>query len=105
MKTQETVNKNFHKVISQWKESQERKIANITEQQKRITEKIEKLNQQYQSLNDQIKILREKQPPEAPTETKRIADKQQSLERVKNSNFKENISKEIQKLNFFPENR
>lgn len=72
MKKQETVEKNFQKVIDQWEESRDRKIRNIQRAQQELVVKSKKLQAEYSRLENEILRLQQMKGPQAPSQQKRI---------------------------------
>lgn len=67
MKKQETVDKNFQKVVDQWEISRSKKIERIDKALQEIARKNKALLAEYHRLEADRTRLIEKQPPEAPS--------------------------------------
>lgn len=71
MKKQETVEKNYHKVVQQWNLSRMRKVQNIDRQLSIIEEKISRLLETKKDLLSHKESLLNSPAPQPPTEAYR----------------------------------
>lgn len=82
MKKQETVEKNYHKVVQQWNLSRMRKVQNIDKQLSMIEEKITRLIETKKCLLSQKESLLNSPVPQPPTQEYRAERSALSLKMV-----------------------
>lgn len=79
MKKQETVNKNFQSVRTQWTEAQRKKVRNIELQQENIRIKMKKLKVHYDRLESQKHLIQQQKGPVPPTVERRASQAQSNI--------------------------
>lgn len=77
MKKQETVEKNFQKVIDSWKTSRDAKVSNIEKQIKDLQEKKQRLSAKIAELEEQKGKLLSDPGPKAPNAEERMKKKEE----------------------------
>lgn len=85
MKKQETVEKNFSKVIESWKTSRDTKVSNIEKQIKELQEKKQRLSDKITELEEQKGKLLSDPGPKAPSAEERLKKKEEDKRKTSSS--------------------
>lgn len=87
MKKQETVEKNFNKVIDNWKKSRDSKVSNIEKQIQELQEKKKRLSNKIAELEEQKGKLLSDPGPKAPSAEERLKKKNEDKRKISTSSF------------------